>query len=72
MCWGDYLKKEVEKSIDQINTKQERYLKTFQQNLLAGIAYYQQIKNSKIGNMRQELSRWEEKVAQLIIPQATL
>ena len=68
----DYLKKEVEKSIDQINTKQERYLKTFQQNLLAGIAYYQQIKNSKIGNMRQELSRWEENVAQLIIPQATL
>jgi hypothetical protein len=39
---------------------------------LAGIAYYQQIKNSKIGNMRQELSRWEENVAQLIIPQATL
>jgi hypothetical protein len=68
----DYLKKEVEKSIDQINTKQERYLKTFQQNLLAGIAYYQQIKNSKMSNMRQELMQWEEKVAQLIIPKPAL
>lgn len=68
----DYLKKEVEKSIDQINAKQERYLKTFQQNLLAGIAYYQQIKDEKMGNMRQELLQWEEKVAQMIIPQATI
>jgi hypothetical protein len=68
----DYLKKEVEKSIDQINAKQERYLKTFQQNLLAGIAYYQQIKDEKMGNMRQELMQWEEKVAQMIIPQATI
>ena len=68
----DYLKKEIDKSIDHVNAKQERYLKTFKQNLLAGIAYYQQIKDEKIGNMRQELSQWEEKVAQLIIPQVAV
>lgn len=68
----DYLKKEIDKSIDHVNAKQERYLKTFQQNLLAGIAYYQQIKDEKIGNMRQELSHWEEKVAQMIIPQVAV
>ena len=66
----DYLKAELEKSLTHINAKQERYLKTFQQNLLAGIAYYQQIKDAKMGNMRDELRIWEEKVAQLIIPQA--
>jgi hypothetical protein len=66
----DYLKAELEKSLTHINAKQERYLKTFQQNLLAGIAYYQQIKDVKMGNMRDELRIWEEKVAQLIIPQA--
>jgi hypothetical protein len=66
----DYLKAELDKSLTQINAKQERYLKTFQQNLLAGIAYYQQIKDAKMGNMRDELRIWEEKVAQLIIPQA--
>ena len=66
----DYLKVELEKSLTHINAKQERYLKTFQQNLLAGIAYYQQIKDVKMGNMRDELRIWEEKVAKLIIPQA--
>ena len=68
----DYLKAELDKSLTHINAKQERYLKTFQQNLLAGIAYYQQIKDAKMGNMRDELRIWEEKVAQLIIPQASV
>lgn len=68
----DYLKAELDKSLTHVNAKQERYLKTFQQNLLAGIAYYQQIKDAKMGNMRDELRIWEEKVAQLIIPQASV
>jgi hypothetical protein len=67
-----YLKAELDKSLTHVNAKQERYLKTFQQNLLAGIAYYQQIKDAKMGNMRDELRIWEEKVAQLIIPQASV
>ena len=68
----DYLKAELDKSLTHINAKQERYLKTFQQNLLAGIAYYQQIKDAKMGNMRDELRIWEEKVAQLVIPQPSV
>ncbi len=68
----DYLKKEVEKSVDSMNTKQERYLKTFRDNLLAGVSYYQNLSLPSIQSMKDELRIWEEKINGLVIPSISI
>ena len=65
----DYLKKEVEKSVESMTTKQERYLKTFRDNLLAGVAYYQNLSLPSLQDMKDELALWEAKIQSLPIPQ---
>ena len=39
----DYFKTEIFKSVDNLNRKQEKYLKRFGQNLNTGIDYYHQV-----------------------------
>ena len=39
----DYFKTEIFKSVDNLNRKQEKYLKQFGENLNAGIDYYNQV-----------------------------
>ncbi len=68
----DYLKKEVEKSVESMNTKQERYLKTFRDNLLAGVAYYQDLSLPTLKDMKEELATWEAKIHSLAIPQVVI
>jgi hypothetical protein len=63
------LKKEVEKSVESMTTKQERYLKTFRDNLLAGVAYYQNLSLPSLQDMKDELALWEAKIQSLPIPQ---
>lgn len=64
----DYLKNEVEKSVDAMTTKQERYLKTFRDNLLTGVAYYQKLPIPNLQDMKDELAIWEAKILSLPIP----
>jgi len=40
VLYVDYLKKEIDKSLDNMNKKQVKYLDTFKSNLLQGIDYY--------------------------------
>ena len=68
----DYLKKEVEKSVESMTTKQERYLKTFRDNLLSGVAYYQNLNLPTLQDMKDELALWEAKIQSLPIPQVSI
>jgi hypothetical protein len=68
----DYLKKEVEKSVESMTTKQERYLKTFRDNLLSGVAYYQNLSLPTLQDMKNELAHWEAKIQSLTIPQVSI
>jgi len=52
-----------------MTTKQERYLKTFRDNLLAGVAYYQNLSLPSLQDMKDELALWEAKIQSLPIPQ---
>ncbi len=45
----DYLKNKIEESRDSMNKKQEKYLRTFTQNLNEGITYYQHLFGSLKG-----------------------
>jgi hypothetical protein len=68
----DYLKKEVEKSVESMTVKQERYLKTFRDNLLAGVAFYQNLSLPSLQDMKDELALWEAKIQSLPIPQVSI
>ena len=70
-----YLENEIEKNINTITANKSRQLRTFQQNLLKGIEYYNNltasIKNETahyIEEMKAELSIFEQIIAQLTIP----
>lgn len=71
----DYLKTEIAKNIDSLNTNKIRYLKTFQANLLEGVGYYKKLKAGissdaakYISDMSAELSKWETAINNLFIP----
>ncbi len=71
----DYLKKEIEMNADSLNNKKIRYLKTFQDNLLEGVNYYQNLKAhflkeiaGQIDEMSDELNKWEMAIKSLRIP----
>jgi hypothetical protein len=68
----DYLKKEIETSMESITTKQERYLKTFRDNLLAGVSYYKNLSLPSLQDMKDELAVWEDKIQKLPIPQVNI
>jgi hypothetical protein len=64
----DYLKNELAESIENMNVKQERYLKTFKQNLLAGVEYYKALQVPNWKNMLPDLKQMEKRIEDLIIP----
>lgn len=70
-----YLKKEIEKSCANITTAKTRQLKTFRENLLKGISYYQDLtqyfkkESAKyILDMREQLIETEALLKELSIP----
>ena len=54
----DYLKNAVEKNIDEMTTKQNRYLQTFRTNLLEGIDYYKKL----IPDFKKETEQYKERM----------
>lgn len=64
----DYLKKELSESMESMNSKQERYLKSFKQNLLAGVDYYKTLSVPTWRSMLADLNELERKIQELIIP----
>ncbi|MFP5042133.1 hypothetical protein [Parasediminibacterium sp. JCM 36343] len=71
----DYLKKEIDTSIGTLTITKSRQLKTFQQNLLKGIAYYKQLTDSfknetalYIEEMKEQLCNFENIIAALTMP----
>lgn len=64
----DYLKNELAESMENMNVKQERYLKTFKQNLLAGVEYYKSLQIPNWKDMLPDLKKMEEHIEGLIIP----
>lgn len=74
----DYLKKEIDKNIDSLNTSKVRYLKTFQANLLEGVNYYRIRKevffkevDGYKNAMSEELNTWEAIIKNMFIPAVT-
>jgi len=70
-----YLQKDIDKNQHSITNNKTRQLKTFQQNLLKGITYYNEltlsIKNESeqyLNEMRQQLAEIEQTVSNFIIP----
>ncbi len=70
-----YLENEIDKNINSITANKSRQLRTFQQNLLKGIEYYNNltvsIKNETahyIEEMKEELANFEQIIANLTIP----
>lgn len=70
-----YLENEIDKNVNSITANKSRQLRTFQQNLLKGIEYYNNltvsIKNETahyIEEMKAELANFEQKIASLTIP----
>ena len=70
-----YLENEIDKNINTITNNKSRQLKTFQQNLLKGIEYYNtltaSIKNETahyIEEMKEELASFEQAIHNLVIP----
>lgn len=72
----DFYKKELNKAVDQMNKKQEKYFTNFRSNLLKGIEYYQNMipdlskkKEELMDKMNQELDEIKAKVEQMSIMQ---
>jgi hypothetical protein len=70
-----YLQKDIDKNLHSITNNKTRQLKTFQQNLLKGIVYYNELtlsmKNESelyLNEMREQLAEIEQTVANFIIP----
>ena len=53
----DYLKKEMDESIESLNTKKVKYFEKFRNNLLSGIEYYE----SFINEMKEETDQFKRK-----------
>ena len=75
----EYLKREIEKSLDELTVRQARYLHTFKTNLLDGIAYYKDlipsIRNaagSCLAGMNEDLCSIERSLTDLLIPEAAV
>ncbi len=62
------LKNELAESVENMNVKQERYLKTFKQNLLAGVEYYKSLPFPNWNDMLPDLKQMESRIEALVIP----
>lgn len=56
----DYLKKEINESIDAINEKKQKYFEEFKDNLISGIEYYKEI----IDDMKEESDIYKAKMVE--------
>jgi len=68
-----YLKNEIEKNLNNLTTAKQRQLKTFQQNLLKGIAYYHSLSDhltnetsAFVAELKLELDEFQNTVTNLI------
>lgn len=75
----DYFKKDIENSINEINTKNTKRLERFREQLLNGINYYQNLlpelakqKNLVHERMEQELKEFQTLLTKMIIPALSL
>lgn len=77
VMYVDYFKKELEKNMDELSAKKEKYLLTFQSNLLKGINYYKELLPSLQSEarryreeMKAELEGFETVLKNLAVPSA--
>lgn len=56
----DYLKREINESIDAINEKKQKYFEEFKDNLISGIEYYKEI----IDDMKEESDIYKAKMVE--------
>lgn len=56
----DYLKREINESIDTINEKKQKYFEEFKDNLISGIEYYKEI----IDDMKEESDIYKAKMVE--------
>ena len=71
----DYLKNEVRKNVDSLSEKEQKYLKTFSENLHEGIAYYKSLIPKLVEEteryrevMSNELRDFQEELLSIVIP----
>src|SRR5690606_18658387 len=72
----DYLQKEMEKTLEGISSKQQKYFTEFKNNLLKGIEYYTDLvpkmkteTGAYLNNMVEELKQVKKEIEGLLIPQ---
>lgn len=72
----DYLQKEMEKKVESISNKQQKYFTDFKINLLKGIEYYTNLlpkMNTETGaylnNMSDQLNQYKREIEGMLIPQ---
>lgn len=56
----DYLKREINESIDAINEKKQKYFEEFKDNLISGIEYYKEI----VDDMKEESDIYKAKMVE--------
>ncbi|MCW8898063.1 MAG: hypothetical protein OQJ96_06880 [Flavobacteriales bacterium] len=56
----DYLKREINESIDAVNEKKQKYFEEFKDNLISGIEYYKEI----IDDMKEESDIYKAKMVE--------
>lgn len=74
----DYFKKEFEKTRDQLEVKQKKYLAEFKNNLMDGISYYEQfildarsLVGEAKGKFEEELKKYQDQL-ELLLPNEVL
>jgi hypothetical protein len=71
----DYLKSEIRRLLDSANARQHDYLRTFKENLQAGIEYYHSLIPKLVGEteqyrerMREEILELEREMSEIVFP----
>lgn len=59
----DYLKGEINKSMDEISQKKQKYLNTFKENILSGIEYYKTLSTAMVNETEQYRKRFQESLS---------
>src|SRR5690606_13225681 len=72
----DYLQKEMDKTLESISNKQQKYFTDFKNNLLKGIEYYTDLvpkmkteTGAYLNNMYEELNQFKREIEGMLIPQ---
>jgi hypothetical protein len=72
----EYLRNELQKRIDSLTTREEKYYVTFKANLLDGIAYYQSLIEEFVHeseryreSMRIQIEELEQELLSIVMPE---